>query len=170
MWECFGRRNGRSLASAPFADLHLVAEAFCRSSFGSGGYFFPVPGRSSRIERLKKAHRHRRDIFNSRLKHFFVGFGRFVKTADLTDELQRSGAHLIGRNGWIEIKECFDVPAHSEIKVAEISAGCRTSRFRGRGFLYVSAPGKAAAIGQSPARASLSVAQASLRGGRDGWR
>jgi len=39
-------------------------------------------------------------------------FRRFVKTADFSHELERSSSNLFGGDGWIEIEEGFDIPAH----------------------------------------------------------
>jgi hypothetical protein len=43
----------------------------------------------------------------------FVALRRFVKTGDLSDELERSGSNLLVSDGGIEVEEGFDVPAHT---------------------------------------------------------
>ena len=43
----------------------------------------------------------------------FIRLRRFVKTADFSHELQRSGLNLFGRDRRVEIEQEFDVAAHS---------------------------------------------------------
>src|ERR1700677_3477674 len=45
----------------------------------------------------------------------FVGLRRFVKAADLSHELQRSGSNLLGVDRRIEVEQGFDISAHCSI-------------------------------------------------------
>jgi len=53
-----------------------------------------------------------------------VGLGWFMKAGNFADELERSGADFVGRDGRIEVEKRFDAAAHESLrKKLEYSAG-----------------------------------------------
>ena len=88
------------------------AEALGGASFGFGGFVFAVSGCSCGFERAEQAHGSGGDFVDGGVERFFVGLRWLIEAADFPDELERSGAHFLGSNGRIEIKQWFDVSAH----------------------------------------------------------
>src|SRR5665213_1346856 len=90
----------------------LIAEPFRGASFGFRSLLFPILRRRDSIERTEKASRDARDFIHRVLKQLFVGLGWFVKSADLPDKLERSGANFFICHGWIEVEKGLDISAH----------------------------------------------------------
>lgn len=63
-----------------------------------------------------------RDLLNGCVESGFVGIRWFVKSAQLSDELQGSCANLVVRHGRFKVKECFDVSTHNRYSVSADSA------------------------------------------------
>jgi hypothetical protein len=53
------------------------------------------------------------DFIDCSQERGFVSLRRFVKAADFSHELERSSSNLYGSYRGIEVKEGFDIPAHS---------------------------------------------------------
>src|SRR6267142_1130576 len=88
-------------------------EALGGADLGFGGFVFAVAGGGGGFERPQKAHGSGGDLVDYGVEGFFVGLGRLVETGDFPDKLERSGAHFFGSNGRVDVKERFDVSAHS---------------------------------------------------------
>ncbi len=93
-------------------------ESLCGASFRFGGLFFSSLRRCVGFERTEQTSRDTGDFIDCSQERSFVCFGRFVKAADFSYELERSSPNLLGSDGRIEVEKGFDIPAHS---VAEIS-------------------------------------------------
>lgn len=91
----------------------LIAESLRGASFGFRRLFFAILRRRDGFERTKQPSGDAGDFIHCVLEQLFVGLGWFVKSADLPDELERSGANFFIRHGWIEVKEGLDISAHS---------------------------------------------------------
>jgi hypothetical protein len=107
-----------------FNDLHEASTTYksyvassAKSLRGSGfrlrGLFLSILRWGVGFEGMEKTSRDRGYFIDCSQKRGFVGLRRFVKAADLSDELQRSGSNLLGIHGRIEIEESFDISAHS---------------------------------------------------------
>jgi hypothetical protein len=70
---------------------------------------------------VKKPGRNLGDLIRRREKGALVCLRRLAESADLSYELERSSSNLFGGNGGREVKERFDIPAHSNISIAEVS-------------------------------------------------
>lgn len=91
----------------------VVAESFCGASFRLGRFFVTASRRSAGFQRVQEPGGDGCNLIDRGQKCAFICLGRFVKAADLSHELQRSGSNFIGRNRWIEIEENLDIPAHA---------------------------------------------------------
>jgi hypothetical protein len=91
----------------------LDSESLGGASFRLSSFFFPILRRCGGLERSKKTIRDAGNFFDGAEKEIFIGLGRFVEAADLSHELQRSGANLIVGDRRIEVEEGFDIPAHA---------------------------------------------------------
>src|SRR5580692_3632628 len=89
------------------------AESFGCSSFQLRHLFFAIPRLCVGFERMEKATHNISDLVNGGLKRGFVSLRRFVKTADLSDKLERSGSDFVIRYRWIKVEEGFYISAHS---------------------------------------------------------
>jgi hypothetical protein len=83
------------------------------ASFRFRGLFLSVLGWRVCFERLEQTGRDAGYLIDGSQKQLFVGFGRFRKTADFSNELKGSGSHFFGGYGRIEVEESFDVPTHT---------------------------------------------------------
>jgi hypothetical protein len=110
-WTEDNNRDNRH-SSEPLA-TGLGPESFGGPSFRLGRFFFPIPGGRIGFERTQKAARHARDFIDRAQEGGFIGFGRLVEAADLSDELQRRGSDLVVRDRGIEVEEDFYIPAHA---------------------------------------------------------
>jgi len=88
------------------------AESLSGSSFGFGCFLFAVSRRSVGFERMEKARRYIGYLIDSSQERRLICVRWFVKTTDLSYELQRSGLNLFRSDGRIEIEKGFDIPAH----------------------------------------------------------
>jgi hypothetical protein len=88
------------------------SESFGGPSFRFCGFFLPIPGRRTRLQRMEKPARGFRDLIHGILKRSFVCLRRFVKPADLPHELERSIPNLLFSNWRIEIEKNLNVSAH----------------------------------------------------------
>jgi hypothetical protein len=91
------------------------AESLGGASFRFRGFFFAVPRRSVGFQRMEKARCDVGNLIDCSQECGFVGIRRFVKTADLSHELERSGSNLLGRDRRIEVEKDLDIPAHSQL-------------------------------------------------------
>ena len=64
------------------------------------------------FERTEKARRDVGYFIDSSQERRFICVRRFVKAADFSYELERSGLNLFGSDGRIEIEKGFDIPTH----------------------------------------------------------
>src|SRR6266700_5532996 len=78
-------------------------------------FLFPIVHRTVRFERPEQPPRCRRNLFDSRCKSCLIRLRRFLKSADLAHELQRRRANLRFSDGWIEVEQQFDIPAHARV-------------------------------------------------------
>jgi hypothetical protein len=94
------------------------------------------------FERTKKTSRDRGDFIDCRQEGGFVCLRRFIETADFSHELEGSSSNLFGIDRGIEVKQGFDVPAHTVVRcqflIVQLSVvGCRlrkmVSKFDERG-------------------------------------
>src|SRR5579864_8326482 len=90
----------------------LVAESFGGASFGLGGFFLAVLGRSSSFERAKQPGRDAGHFFDRSQECRLIRLRRLSKATDLSYKLQRGRPNLIVRDWRIEIEKSFDVSAH----------------------------------------------------------
>jgi hypothetical protein len=88
------------------------AESFRGPRFRFGSFFFAVPRRSMGLERTEKARCDVGYFIDSSQESPLICVRRFVKTADLSHELEGRGSNLFGSDGRIEIEKDFDIPAH----------------------------------------------------------
>jgi hypothetical protein len=56
--------------------------------------------------------RYRRDFIDCCEERGFVYLRRFIKAADFSHGLERSGSNLLSRDRGIEVEEGFNIPAH----------------------------------------------------------
>ena len=68
---------------------------------------------------MQKPGRNLGDLIHRLEEGALVCFRRLAESADLSYELERSSSNLFGSDGGREVKERFDIPAHSNINVAE---------------------------------------------------
>lgn len=87
-------------------------EAAFHARASLSGFFVTGFGRCAGFQSLEQAGRGRRDLLDGRSESRFVGFRRFMKAGDLTDELESGGLDLRTGCGRLEIEEGFDVAAH----------------------------------------------------------
>jgi hypothetical protein len=97
-------RTGQSLCGC--------AEALCGAGFRFCGFFVAVLWWRGGLERTHQPHRCRGDIVDGGEERFFVCFGWFVESGDLSHELQRRRANLVIGNRRIEVEQSFDISAH----------------------------------------------------------
>ena len=90
------------------------AEPFSSASFGLGGLFFAVLRRRGGLERVQQPSRDTSHLVDRGEKRGFVGLGRLVEPGDLSYKLDGGRANLLVGNRWIEVEECFDIPAHGD--------------------------------------------------------
>src|SRR5258706_4522788 len=93
-------------------EWRLRTESLRRPSLRLGGLFLATLRRRCSLERMEKPSRDHSDFIDGSLERGFIGLRRFVKSADLSHELQRRGANLVGIDGRTEIDEGFDISAH----------------------------------------------------------
>jgi hypothetical protein len=62
---------------------------------------------------MEQPRRDARYFIDGRQERRLVGFGRFGKTTDFSNELKRSRLNFFGCHGRVKIKEGFDIPAHA---------------------------------------------------------
>lgn len=82
------------------------------AGFGFGGFQFAIARRGGGFEGAKEAMGCGRDFVDGEVEGSGVGLGWLVKARDFADELKRSGADLVGRDGRIKIEKRFDAAAH----------------------------------------------------------
>ena len=95
-----------------------LAESLRSARFRFCGFFFSSLRRCVGFERMEQTSRDTGDFIDCSQERRFVCFGRFVKPADFSYELERSSPNLLGSDRRIEVEKGFDIPAHS---LAEIS-------------------------------------------------
>jgi len=95
-----------------------LAESLRSARFRFCGFFFSSLRRCVGFERMEQTSRDTGDFIDCGQERRFVCFGRFVKPADFSYELERSSPNLLVSDRRIEVEKGFDIPAHS---VAEIS-------------------------------------------------
>jgi hypothetical protein len=102
------------------------AESFRGPRFCFGRFLFAIPRWSVRFQRMEKARRDVGYFVDSSEERRLICVRRFVKSADLSYKLKRSGLNLLGSDGRIEIEKGFDIPAHSlYLKVSEFREGVK---------------------------------------------
>jgi hypothetical protein len=118
----------------------LRAKPFSGSCFRLSGFLFPILWRCAGIERTEKAHRGRGDFIDCNLECGFVRLRWFVKAGDLSDELNRGGSNLFIGDGWIEVEQSPDIPAHAVSPpgaASQRSQDQRNERVRSRQVLNI---------------------------------
>jgi hypothetical protein len=100
------------------------AEPLSGARFRFGRFLFAIPRRGMGLERTEKARRDVGYFIDSSQERRLICIRRFVKTADLSYKLERSGLNLFGGDGRIEIEKGFDIPAHLQLpRVLRIAKG-----------------------------------------------
>src|SRR5678816_3347190 len=79
-------------------------ESFRSASFRFLGFLLSILRRRVGLERCKQPGRDAGNFIDRGQEHAFVGFGRFVESADLSYELERGGSNLVVSDGRIEIE------------------------------------------------------------------
>jgi hypothetical protein len=93
--------------------LHdLRTESLRCSRPGFGGFFFTVFGRRGGFQRTEKAVCGGGYFVNRNKERCFVGLRRFVKTSDLSYELEGRCLNFPGRNWRVKVKKSLDISAH----------------------------------------------------------
>jgi len=64
------------------------------------------------LQGIKEMGRRARNLVDSAEKRFFVCGGRFIKSSDLPDKLQRGCSDFFLGDAWFEVKERFDTSTH----------------------------------------------------------
>jgi hypothetical protein len=82
------------------------------ASFRLCRLFFSILRRCVGFERTEKTSRDPCNGIDCGQERGFVSLRRPIKTADLSHELERSSANLIGIDRRLEVEEGFDIPAH----------------------------------------------------------
>jgi hypothetical protein len=88
-------------------------EALGGAGFGFGGFFFAVFGWGGGFKRVEELEGGVGDLVDGGGEGGLVGFGGLVEASDFADELEGSGADLVGSDRRIEVIESFDVAAHT---------------------------------------------------------
>jgi len=114
-------------ASGRYPFRGSTAESLGGPSFCLGGLFFSILRWRVCFERTEQTSRDVGDFIDGSLERVFVGLRRFVKAADFSDELERSSADLVGSDGWIEVEEGLDIPAHRTSRYKNAQAARTTS-------------------------------------------
>jgi hypothetical protein len=112
--QCAVYEGSRRVMGSGRAFPSLEPESRCAARARFRGFFFSISWRRVRFEGTDEAHRDGGDVVNRGLERAFICLGGLVKAADLPDELQRSGANLIGRDRWIEVEQRSDISAHGD--------------------------------------------------------
>src|SRR5882757_3531448 len=103
----------------------LSAESFGRASFGFGRLLFAVLRRGRSLERSEKSTRNTRNFVDCSKKGSLIRFRWFIEARDLAYKLQGSSANFFRSYRRVEVKERFDVSAHSFIPTGLVSDGVR---------------------------------------------
>ncbi|HKW24675.1 MAG TPA: hypothetical protein VJN48_02760 [Terriglobales bacterium] len=83
------------------------------ASLGFGGLFFPVPGRSARLQQMEQASGSCGDLIHGRQESRFIGLRRLVEARNFSDKLKGSAANLLLGNRRVKVEKYSDVSAHS---------------------------------------------------------
>jgi hypothetical protein len=94
---------------------HLYAKSRGRTFPRFCGLDLTVARRSACHKRIQHLLRSRRNAFDRKIESLFVRFRRFVHSRKLADELQRRSRNFVRRCGRIEIKQHFDISAHTPL-------------------------------------------------------
>ena len=107
--------------------INSGAESLRGARFRLRGLFFPILRRRGGFERMEKACRYGGYFIDRRQERSFVGLGGFAEPADLSHELQRSGANLVGIDRRIKVEQGLDISAHIEcdLKASALRRGTR---------------------------------------------
>ncbi len=72
------------------------------------------------------------DFLNGGEESGFVGFGWLVEAGDFADELEGSGADLVGSDRRFEIEKRFDAAAHGAPAKDRVRGRLRIANIRGK--------------------------------------
>lgn len=111
--DSFGPRSASASGAAAY--LGARAKSLCSSRSRPSCFDFAVARFRRSHQRSNENAGGSGDVFDGAIESYAVRFRRTVKSAELPDELERCSTDLFLSRRWLEIKECFDAPAHGAL-------------------------------------------------------